>query len=478
MPDSPTLSSVGALNELIASELGAIRLAVEARGPVDIDVLAKRIVELGKMETATAGRGHPSATTAEGLAPPLREPWEQRAAVVADDPIRRGDLRLAGEHAQRDAGNQVIESGRFAGRTVDELRFVNNLLVRAGQLNPATVQAPSAELSDVVKRAESATGTATGAEYVPTGMAQQLWIDMFLQSRVVANLSRIAMPTNPFDLPLGWGVLAWRKGTRNVQSTPQDPPTAKGTLTATEQVMEVDWDYTLDEDSVIAIMPTLRTELTREGAEQMDAFCLNADKVTAATGNVMSDDGAPPADGYYLADGQDGARKLYLVDNTAQSASINATLTDTHMLAAFGRMAKYAADPKKLLLVCDAKSYLNGLMGIANVRTREKYGEAATVVAGELAQFGGVPVIISESMPLAKVNGKVSVTAANNTFGQIAILNRDMWRVGFRRELLVEIDRDIKKRQFIMVISFRMALASRGARATSTHTAGIHGISV
>ncbi len=440
------------VNELIASELGAIRTAVEARGPVDIDGLAKRIVELSKAAQPTV------------------------APVQVEQPIRRGELQLAEGAAQR--GDTLIEEGKFAGRTIDELRFVNNFLNRAAQLNPTGVRPASAALLDVIKRAEGGTVVGAGAEYVPTGMAAQLWIDMFLQSRVVANLQRIAMPTNPFDLPLGWGVLAWRKGSRNVQSTPQDPTTAKGTLTATEQVMEVDWDYTLDEDSVIAIMPTLRTELVREGGEQMDAFVLNADKVTAATGNVMSDDGAPAADAYWLADGQDGVRKLYLVDATGQSSSINATLTDTHMLAMFGRAGKYASDPSKLLMVCDAKSYLNGLMGIPNVRTREKYGDAATVVTGELAQFGGVPVIISESMPLAKVNGKVSVTPANNTFGQIALINRDMWRVGFRRELLVEIDRDIKKRQFVMVVSFRMALASRGTRASSTHTAGIHGIAV
>jgi hypothetical protein len=449
------------VNELIASELGAIRLAVEARGPVDIDVLAKRIVELGRLE-----------------APPAARAAEERpkGLTTLDAPIRRGDMRLAG--GAEFGGEMVMQEGKFAGRTVDELRFVNNILVRAHALNPATVALPSLALTDIVTRAESGTGVGTGAEYVPTGMASQLWIDMFLQSRVVASLNRIAMPTNPFDLPLGWGVLAWRKGTRNVQSTPQDPPTAKSTLTATEQVMEVDWDYTLDEDSIIAIMPTLRTELTREGAEQMDAFFLNADKVATAAANINSIDQAPAADAYYLADGQDGARKLYLVDNTAQSTSINATLTDTHMLAAFGRMGKYGSDPSKILIVADAKSYLNGLMGIGNLRTREKYGDAATIVRGELAQFGGVPVIISESMPLSQVTGKVSVTPANNTFGQLAFINRDMWRVGFRRELLVEIDRDIKKRQFIMVISFRMALASRGTRATTTHTAGIHGIAV
>jgi hypothetical protein len=76
----------------------------------------------------------------------------------------------------------------------------------------------------------------------------------------------------------------------------------------------------------------------------------------------------------------------------------------------------------------------------------------------------------------AEDDGKQSTTAANNNEGQIAIFHRDMWRVGFRRQLLIEIDRNIQKRQFIMVVSFRIAVAARGTRASAVHTAGIHGI--
>ena len=64
--------------------------------------------------------------------------------------------------------------------------------------------------------------------------------------------------------------------------------------------------------------------------------------------------------------------------------------------------------------------------------------------------------------------------------GQIALANTKMWRVGFRRQLLIEVDRDIRKRIFIMVISFRQAIAVQDqGDATARgkdHTAGIHGI--
>jgi hypothetical protein len=70
----------------------------------------------------------------------------------------------------------------------------------------------------------------------------------------------------------------------------------------------------------------------------------------------------------------------------------------------------------------------------------------------------------------------LSTTAASNDEGQIAILHRDMWTYGYRRELMLEMYRDVQKRQLVMVASFRIAVACRGTRSTATHTAGIHGI--
>ena len=47
-----------------------------------------------------------------------------------------------------------------------------------------------------------------------------------------------------------------------------------------------------------------------------------------------------------------------------------------------------------------------------------------------------------------------------------------MWYAGFRRDLLIETDRDIQKRMYVMVTSLRMAVAAHGTRSTNTHTAG------
>jgi len=370
----------------------------------------------------------------------------------------------------------VVQSGKFAGYSVDDVIFTHWLLQRAHKLDSANVKPPTKDLQDVIAKALDATTAGSGDEFVPTGMAAQLWGDMFLASKVVSTIGTIPMPGDPFDMPLGWGTITWRKGSGNTATTVSDPATAKSTLTSTEQVAEVNWSYNLDEDAVIAVLPTLRADLARDGAEQADRFALNADSTDAGTGNINLDDANPPDDSYYLSNGQDGIRHLYLVDNTGQSADVNSTLDDTEMRAGIGKLGKYAADVNRLVMVTDPETYVNGIMALANVVTVDKFGPQATILTGQLAAYGGIPIVVSGAMLEVEDDGKQSTTAALNDEGQIALLHRDMWRVGFRRQLMIEIDRNIQKRQFVMVVSFRIAIAARGTRSSAIHTSGIHGI--
>ena len=412
------------------------------------------------------------ARTVEGLVE------KQVSAKLADAernrPVRKGEL--IGPPGFQAVSKGIVPQGKFEGQQVDDVLFAYWMLEKARRLQPDKVKPPSKDLADFISKALTATGSTTGDEYVPTGMAAQLWNDMFLTAKIVPTIGTVPMPTDPFDMPLGWGAVTWRKGTQNTATTATDPATAKSTFTSTEQVAEVNWSYDLDEDAIIAVLPTLRTELSRSASDAMDAFVLNADSTDAGTGNINLDDANPPDDSYYLSAGQDGIRHLYIVDNTGQSTDVSAALTDVHMRAGIGRLGKYAADVSRLCMVTDAKTYVNNMLGLTNVATMDKYGPNATILTGELSKYSGIPIIVSGVMAEAEDDGKVSTTAVNNDEGQIAIFHRDMWRVGFRRQLLIEVDKLIQKRQLVMVVSFRIAVAARGTRSSAVHTAGIHGI--
>ncbi len=395
----------------------------------------------------------------------------------ANRPIRKGELIQAPGLNLMTRSKGLVRGGKFDGQRVDDLIFANWLLGKAAAVRRDTVRPPSKDLQAAIGKALDSTTGGSGDEYVPTGMATELWMDMFLASKVAQTIPTINMPTDPFDVPLGWTSGTWRKGTANTAITAQDATTAKSTLTSTEQVYEVDWSYDLDEDSIIAVLPSLRQELGRDGAEQIDRFILNADSTDANTGNINSDDANPADDSYYLSVGQDGIRHLYLVDNTGQSTAVNAVLTDALMLAGIGRLGKYAADVSNLAIACDARTYI-AMLGLTNVATMDKFGPQATILTGELAKYSNIPVIVTGAVSQFDTDGKYTTTtpSTNDAYGSMSIYHRPSWRLGFRRQLLIEVDQLIKQRQFVMVVSFRIAVAARGTRSTAVHTAGIHDI--
>jgi hypothetical protein len=304
-----------------------------------------------------------------------------------------------------------VEYGKYEGQKANDVMFMHYLLDSAHRADPTKCRPPSKELADINQKLLTATGTATGDEYVPTGMAAELWSDWFLGSKIVSALGVVPMPTDPFDFPVSWGSLTWRKGGAGEASDAQDPATAKSTMTSTEQIVEVNWNYDLEEDAIISVMPSLRQELARSGAEQMDNFVLNADATAAATGNINLNDDTPATDAYYLSLGQDGIRHFYLVDVTANSANISTTLTDALWLAGLARMGKWGVNRgDQVVAITNAKTYLISMMGLTNVRTLDKYGPQATILNGELAKVDGIPLIVSESMALAGDDGFIVKT--------------------------------------------------------------------
>ncbi len=449
------------LNETVRSHADdPTTVDIEALTPIVmaiLDVRDKALADKKRDEDGPVRKGDPVG--------PETDPEAILAAV------QQGDYELAKWLKARPSFEGRAQYGKFAGQKISDLQFTKNFLDAAARLDP---QGVSAGPSETLTKLLDATTAGTGDEFVPTGMAAELWADSFLGSKVVGALGVVPMPTNPFNMPLSWGALTWRKGGVGEATDAQDPATAKSTFTATEQIVEVNWNYDLDEDGIVAVLPTLRSELTRSGSEQMDNFVLNADGTATATGNINLDDATPPTDASYLSDGQDGIRHFYIVDVAAQSANISTTLTDALWRTGLGKLGNYGVSPGELLAITNVKTYLISMLSLTNVRTVDKYGPGAVILTGELAKMDGLPIIVSESILLAEDDGKPCKTAASNDEGQIALVNRNAWKVGFRRQLLIEIDRDIRKRIYIMVVSFRIAVAARDR--TGTHTAGIHGI--
>ena len=431
-----------------------------------IDALVEEQVE-EKQAAAPVRRGDPIwAENAGAIAADL---GGNRYAKIVHDIVRDGESRF---------GPRKLKAVDLwlAEKVLDaQMRAKNAGRYIAG----SSEAAPASDDLKAALKALTSTGSGTGDELVPTGMADQLWDDFFLASKVVGTLAVIEMPTNPFDVPLGLGDVVWYKGTENTATTASDPATAKSTLTCTELVTEQNWSYTLDEDAVVAMAPEIRRRLAISGAEIVDDFVLNADSTDAGTGNINLDDANPTDTLYYLSVGQDGSRHQWLVDYDTQTVDAGGdALTDSDVVNMLVLMGKYAVNPEQTVMATDVSTYLKGFMGLDGVQTLDKFGPKAVLLTGQLAAYRGIPLIVSASHRLAEADGKLSDTAASNTLGSVSCYNRLMWYVGFRRRILIEIDRAIQKRQYIMVTSLREAVAARGTRASNTHTAGIMNVLV
>ena len=405
--------------------------------------------------------------------PPLKEEVSRVSAQIARirEMWKNGEKQaLLGKYGGQDRSR--VPYGKYQGLDLLDLAYMRSLLnaqIRQPLgLNPRMLE----EWQSNLKAAMDSTTAGSGDELVPTQEASTLWMDVNLETMVAPLFSRVDMPSDPFEIPLQLGDVNWYPGTENLAVTATALNTAKQTLTSYELVGQVPWSLTLDEDAVIAMAQEVRTGLVRNAAEVIDDVVLNGD--STAVNNINADEAtiskSDVGKGHWLL-GFDGLLHLPLVDNTGQANDHSAAVSDGMFNEVRGKLGKYGVRPSELAYLMDVNTYIRAL-SVDNFRTLDKLGPNATVLRGQLGAVEGIPVIVSEQMKLADTDGQVTDAGNVTNTGRLLIVNRSQWRVGFRRELAIETDRDIQKRQNIMVVSLRIAFAERtGSRSTATHTA-------
>ena len=335
------------------------------------------------------------------------------------------------------------------------------------------------QMLQLTRKALDSTTAASGDELVPTLEAAQLWMDVNLETKILPLFIQSPMPTNPFDIPGQLGDVNWYPTAENEQGTTTTVSTKKTTLTAYELKAGIPFSDTLEEDAIITLIPELRAGLVRNAAQIIDDVLLNGDTTTT---NGINSDGATiskttAGKAHWLL-GFDGLIHQPLIDRTASKRALASTLAASVFNNNMLKMAKYASPGRRgdVFHVSDVNTAIAALI-LDEVETLEKYGLRATISTGELASIYGIPYIMSEQMKLADADGKVTDSGGNTT-GRILTTNATQWRVGFRRAITFEADREPGKSQTTLYVSFRIAFTERtGTRSTATHTALQHDIS-
>ena len=335
------------------------------------------------------------------------------------------------------------------------------------------VRKTAAEYRSEVTKAMTSTGANVGDEWVPTFASSELWTDVHLATAVTASIPRVAMPTNPYTLPtIDADPTPYYASTENTAVTGSQPNTGNATLTARKINIDVTFSGEVTEDSIIPIAPTVRATLVRRSAQVMDDLIIHGDTETGGTGNVNSDDAAPAAGSFYLA--LDGMRKFCLVTNTGQASQLTAALSATNFTTARALLLRFGVRTDDVRCVVGPALWY-AAQDIGEIQTLDQYGPNATIITGELARFFGIPILLSEAIPSQTTDkvdddGKYTTTSpsTNDTDGWFVLYNRQQWRVGFRRELTIESDRNIQTDSNILVSSFRMALIPSGISTAHT----------
>jgi hypothetical protein len=186
----------------------------------------------------------------------------------------------------------------------------------------------------------------------------------------------------------------------------------------------------------IVDMITFATDKMRASfANTASKAIINGDIVTAATGNVNSDDGAPAATRYYLA--ADGIRKVLLAGAAGATKTDIGTLSTAKMLSMYGKLGEYAADLNALTWIVDPGTYAT-IAALPEYLNAYSNGSNSTVNSPFLRGPLGIALTVTSAIPLTEADGKVSVTPANNTKGSIILAHRDLIQWGMNGDYMVE----------------------------------------
>lgn len=227
--------------------------------------------------------------------------------------------------------------------------------------------------------------------------------------------------------------------------------------------------YELDEDSIINVMGFLDTDAVLAMAESFESVMINGDTTTTSSNintTTAPATGIAPPD--YIA--WNGIRHQYLVDYTARGNAKGSALEITDyedtikLLDAAVRVGQKRKD--QCLFIVD--DYIeSATRTLPEVMTRDVAGVDATIWTGMMPPQFGVEVYSSGFLARALATGFISDTTASNVKGSIACVHAPYWQYGRKRQVTVELDRDILAGATVMVVSVRHILVARGDNAAS-----------
>ena len=334
-----------------------------------------------------------------------------------------------------------------------------------------------AELRKALKAMD--TGTALeGGNWVPTLFSGAFIDDVRLQLKVAALFPRITIPmgTGSFDVPTQGArqeayLIGESTSDTSTKIQARTMASTKITFTPIKHALRMLFSDEMTEDSAVAIMPLVQSELAAALANAEEIACING--ATAAThfdaGVTAANDIRKSWDGLRAAVGTQTSTTA--PNGNANKAATGTLWTTGDMNEVRKEMGKYGVNPSDLAWITSINGYIN-MLAVAEVQTMDKYGSNATILSGELAKHNGIPVVVSEHVSAGLgATGNVDGVTTTKTIGLLA--NRNSFWFADKGTPRSDSERDIDTQQTRVVVSRRLHFKELYTAGAGEDTCGL-----
>lgn len=257
--------------------------------------------------------------------------------------------------------------------------------------------------------------------------------------------SEINMPTNPFKLPVVTSRPTFSVAKEGTDASSTNIGTANVTLDTAKLIGMSEYTYEIDEDSVLAILPVISSQLSKAAASAFENAVVNGDSAgNAGRDNYGAGDARTAFKGIREVCSRNGGRAE--VNNNAAAFTLD-TIGD--MRAAMG---VYGLNPSDLLLIVNPKDY-NALILETEVEDASSFGRPGTLQTGVLPRVYGITVI-----PTAEIPNTYNAGATDMGGGALSIaclVHKPSWFVGVKRGFTVETDQNKINQTNQVIASYR-----------------------
>lgn len=328
--------------------------------------------------------------------------------------------------------------------------------------------------TEPLRKAMTSTGSGVGDEWVPTGFSQDFIDAVYLGSPVARLFPVIAMPTQPFDIPgAGARPVAYSPSEGSAPSAASAVATLKRTLTAQQFKAYDTYTDEVEEDSLVAVVPFIRSELIAALGEGIETSVINGDSAGTHGDNDIDAGAADhPAITNWI-----GLRHTAIDQSYTAAIGQPATFTKDLLMSIRAELGKgYVEDPSKHAWITGSQGYVSNILDISEISTVEKFGQSAVIRTGAIDNILGSPIYLSKMFPENLHDTGVNVSGqANDTTGILCVHTGAAF-TGFRRQATLEADKVITTGVNTIVASTRFAFQWRFAPAS--HAVVGYGINV